>query len=236
VNPVEEPLHDPNDPHDYSHEHRPAAFLAPDLAVRPDASDFVEMPDVSAVPPQHEPLPVWLYIVCGVALFFAGSSFAGLDLGQGYYDVGMGAPAVATEVGPQQPTPPPDPMTLGKTLYQGNCASCHQASGAGQPGSYPPMIGSEYVTGSKEMLAAILLDGLQGPVTVKGSAYGANVMPAWANLSNDKLADIMTYIRKQWGNNADEVKSEDVAAVRSKAGARSSPWTSPDLDKLKAAK
>lgn len=127
-------------------------------------------------------------------------------------------------------------MSLGKQLYQGNCANCHQASGAGQPGSYPPMVGSEYVLGSKEMLAAILLDGVQGPLTVKGGQYGTNVMPAWANLSDEKLADIMTYIRKSWGNGADEVKPADVTAVRTKDASRSSPWVSSDLDKMKSAK
>jgi mono/diheme cytochrome c family protein len=205
------------------------------MAVRPDASDFVEMPEVSAVPPQHEPLPVWLYVICGVALFFAGSSYAGIDFEDGYYDVGMGAPAgpLLAEAAAAAPT---DPMSLGKQVYQGNCANCHQASGAGQPGSYPPIVGSEYVLGSKEMLAAILLDGVQGSLTVKGGQYGTNVMPAWANLSDDKLADVMTYIRKSWGNGADEVKPADVAAVRAKDASRTSPWASSDLDKMKSSK
>lgn len=234
MNPSDQPVS--HDPHDYSHEHRPAAFLAPDIAVRPDAPDFVEMPDVSAVPPAHEPLPVWLYIVCGIALFFAGSSYAGLDIEEGFYDAGMGAPAVSHEDVAEN-SAPLDPMALGKQLYQGNCANCHQASGAGQPGSYPPLAGSEYVLGSKEMLAAILLDGVQGSMTVKGGQYGTNVMPAWGpNLSNEKIADIMTYIRKQWGNNADEVKPDEVAAVRTKDASRSTPWESGDLEKMKAAK
>jgi mono/diheme cytochrome c family protein len=237
VNDQDDPaLHDPNNPHDnYGHEVRPAAFLAPDMAVRPDASDFVEMPDVSVVPPQHEPLPSWLYVVCAVALFFAGSSYAGLELGEGYYDVGMGGPAESHE-DVAQAAAPTDPMSLGKQLYQGNCANCHQASGAGQPGSYPPMVGSEYVLGNKEMLAAILLDGVQGSLMVKGGQYGTNVMPAWANLSDEKLADIMTYIRKSWGNTGDEVKPADVTAVRTKDASRATPWSSADLDKMKSGK
>jgi len=234
VNPMDEPA--AQDPQDYSHEHRPAAFLAPDLAVRPDASDFVEMPDVSAAPTQHEPLPVWLYLVCGVALFFAGSSFAGLDLGEGYYDVGMGAPAVAQTEQAAEGAASADPMVIGKAVYQSNCANCHQASGTGSPGSYPPMAGSEYVLGSKDVLAAILLDGLQGPVTVHGGQYGSAAMPPWANFSNDKLAALMTYIRKSWGNTGDEVKPEEVAAARAKVASRTTPWAAPELDKLKSAK
>jgi mono/diheme cytochrome c family protein len=214
---------------------RTAAFLAPDLAVRPDASDFVEQPDVTSIPPQHEPLPTWLYVVCGVALFFAGSSYAGLELGTGYYDVGMGAPTLSHEdVAP--PAAPTDPMSVGKTLYQGNCANCHQASGAGQPGAYPPMVGSEWVLGSKEMLSAILLDGVAGPLSVHGGQFGANVMPQWTNLSDEKLADIMTYIRGTWGNSAGAVKPEDVAAVRAKDASRTAPWAQSDLEKMKASK
>jgi mono/diheme cytochrome c family protein len=228
-----EKLSDPE--YELAHEKRPAAFLAPDMAVRPDASDFVEMPDVSAVPPQHEPLPVWLYIVCGIALFFAGSSYAGLEVGEGYYDEGMGGAEVAASAGPAV-APPMTTMDLGKQYYQGNCANCHQASGAGQPGSYPPLVGSEYVLGNKEMLAAILLDGVQGSLMVKGSPFGTNVMPAWANLSDDRLADIMTYIRGTWGNKADEATAAEVAAVRAKEAVRSSPWTSADLDKMKSMK
>jgi mono/diheme cytochrome c family protein len=211
---------------------RPAAFLAPDLAVRPDASDFIEQPEFTTEPVARESLPGWLYILCGIALFFAGSSFAGIEFDTGYYDEGMGAPVVAT-LEESTVTAPLDPAALGKSLYNGNCANCHQASGAGQPGAYPPMVGSEYVLGSKGMLAAILLDGVQGPLTVEKNPFGSNVMPAWANLSDEKLADIMTYIRKSWGNTADEVKPEDVAAVRAMEAKRTTPWGQSDLDGMK---
>ena len=86
------------------------------------------------------------------------------------------------------------------------------------------------------MLAAILLDGVQGPLVVKSSPYGTNVMPAWANLSDEKLADIMTYIRKLGGNSADEVKPDEVTAVRSKEASRSTPWGQSDLDQMKSMK
>jgi mono/diheme cytochrome c family protein len=214
---------------------RPAAFLAPDLAIRPDASDFVEQPEIAAAPTARELLPAWLYVLCGVALFFAGSSFAGIEFDTGYYDEGMGAPATAATQGPPV-APSQTPLDIGKTLYNGNCANCHQASGAGQPGAYPPMVGSEYVLGSPRVLAAILLDGVQGPLTVENSPYGTNVMPPWPNLSDDKLADIMTYIRKSWGNSADEVKPEDVAAVRAKESSRTQPWGQSDLQQMKTMK
>lgn len=214
---------------------RPAKFLAPDLAVRPDASDFIEQPDMTVVPPTRETLPVWLYVVCGIALFLAGSSYAGLDLGPGYYDQGMGG--APEETGPALAVAEDtSPMAVGKKLYNGNCASCHQASGAGQPGAYPPMVGSEWVLGSKPMLAAILLDGVAGPLSVHGNEFGTNVMPAWANLSDQNLADIMTYIRGTWGNSADAVAPGDVTTARTKVASRTSPWAEADLTKMKGEK
>ena len=211
---------------------RPAQFLAPDLALRPDASDFVEQPEMNVIPPARETLPVWLYIICGVALFLAGSSYAGVDFGPGYYDQGIGGGAEETA---QQGPPPEDksPMAVGKALYSNNCANCHQASGAGQPGAYPPMVGSEWVLGSKPMLASILLDGVAGPLSVHGSAFGSNVMPAWANMPNENLADIMTYIRGTWGNTGDPVTPDEVAAARAKDASRTSPWAQSDLMQMK---
>jgi mono/diheme cytochrome c family protein len=222
--------------HDHNPEQKPAPFLAPDTAIRPDASDFIEQPDISASPSQRESLPLWLYLVCGFALFLAGSSYAGIDLGPGYYDQGVGAPAGPTHDDMAAAPEATDPMSLGKKLYNGNCANCHQASGAGQPGAYPPMVGSEWVLGSKEMLSAILLDGVAGPLNVHGGAYGTNVMPAWANLSNENLADIMTYVRASWGNAGDAVKPEDVASTRTKDASRATPWAEPDLMKMKGTK
>jgi len=211
---------------------RPAKFLAPDLAVRPDASDFIEQPEMIVAPPARETLPVWLYVVCGFALFMAGSSYAGLDFGPGYYDQGSGAPAEAmAAAGPA--VEDTSPMAVGKQLYNGNCANCHQASGAGQPGAYPPMVGSEWVLGSKPMLAAILLDGVAGPLSVHGNEFGTNVMPAWANLPDDKLADIMTYIRSTWGNTGDAVTPADVTAARTKDASRTQPWAESDLMQMK---
>jgi mono/diheme cytochrome c family protein len=211
---------------------RPAKFLAPDLALRPDASDFVEQPELNVITPARETLPVWLYLICGFALFLAGSSYAGFDIGPGYYDQGMGG---ASEETAQAGPPPADtsPMAVGKSLYNNNCANCHQASGAGQPGSYPPMVGSEWVLGSKPMLASILLDGVAGSLSVHGGEFGSNVMPAWSQMPNENLADIMTYIRGTWGNTADAVTPDVVAAARTKDASRTQPWAQTDLMQMK---
>jgi mono/diheme cytochrome c family protein len=200
--------------------------------VQPGAPDFVEVPDAEPTPAtEHESLPWWLYLICGFALFLAGSSFTGFE-GMELYDQGPGAAMLAENSGPAAPAAPLSQMDIGKQVYDGNCANCHQASGAGQPGSYPPLGGSEYVNGDPTALSAIMLHGLQGPVTVEGGAYGSQQMPGWATVLNDeKIAGVMTYIRASWGNKADAVKPADVSAARAKFASQSDAYTMDTLMK-----
>jgi mono/diheme cytochrome c family protein len=203
-------------------------------AIQPKAPDFVETPEVAPLAPEHEPLPLWLYLVCGVALFLAGSSFTGFEMfGSGLLDQGPGGPgpASASSLAVQAPA---TPMDLGKKIYGQNCANCHQASGMGQPGSYPPLAGSEWVLGSKERLAAILLKGLQGPLTVEGSsAYGSQAMPAQESvLTPEKIADLMTYLRGSWGNTAGPVTADEVDAAKTKFASQTAAYCQADLLKI----
>lgn len=201
-------------------------------AIQPKAPDFVETPEVAPLSAEREPLPVWLYLVCGFALFLVGSSFTGFGIfGRDMLDQGPGGPlASASESAAEPPT---TPMEIGKKLYGGNCANCHQASGQGQPGAYPPLVNSEYVLGSKERLAAILLKGLQGPVTVTGASFGTQVMPAQETiLTPEKIANLMTYIRGSWGNTANAVTTDEVNAAKTKYASRSTAFTEAELQKI----
>lgn len=204
-----------------------------DSAIQPDAPDFVETPDVQPLSTVHEPTPIWLFLICGFALFMTGSSFTGFgSFGQGLYDQGM---AGAESAGGSQATAEvaETPMELGKKVFSGNCASCHQASGEGQPGSYPPLVGSEFVLGSKERLAAIILKGIQGPFHVKGTLYATQAMPAQEMLlTPEKIADVMTYIRGSWGNTASAVTPDEVNAAKTKYASRTATWNEADLLKL----
>ncbi len=201
-------------------------------AIQPEASDFAETPDNPASPTGHEPFPMWLFIVCGVALFLAGSSFTGWH--PGLYDSGPGA-AIVASTGPSTTVSAPlDPMALGKQVYGANCANCHQGSGAGQPGSYPPLGASEYVNGDVNELYAIMLHGLQGPLTVAGGSYGSQQMPGWSTaLSDEKIAAVMTYIPASWGNKASAVKPADVTAARAKFASHADAYTAPELKSIK---
>ncbi len=118
----------------------------------------------------------------------------------------------------------------GAEVY-GTCAACHMANGAGMAGVFPPLAGSEWVTGKPEVPIAIVLHGMQGEVTVNGAKYNS-VMTPWASLFSDQeVANVVTYIRSQWGNKASAVTPAQVAAVRTATKARKTQWTAAELQK-----
>lgn len=172
------------------------------------------------------PVPVWLML-----LFFALTGWGGWYLGT--YSAGF-VPGVHTD-GPMAVarggTPaaeePLDPMVVGKYVYN-NCASCHQDNGAGVPGVYPPLAGSEWVNGSPEALVRIVLHGLNGRVTVRGAEYSGE-MPSWLHLRDRQIAAVLTYIRASFGNQAGPVADTLVAEARKQTAGRSQTWTAPEL-------
>lgn len=203
----------------------------PQSALQPNSPDFRETPDIEPFSDLREHFPVWLYIACGVALFLAGSSFTGFDtFGRDMLDQGPGGPVhVASAAAVEAPL---TPAQIGAKIYSQNCASCHQATGMGQPGMYPPLAGSNWVVGSKLRLTAILLKGLQGPVSVSGAGgtFGVSAMPAQeAALTPDKLANLMTYLRSAWNNKAGPVTEDEVNAAKTKFASHSEAFTEQEL-------
>ncbi|SMP60966.1 Cytochrome c, mono-and diheme variants [Neorhodopirellula lusitana] len=120
-----------------------------------------------------------------------------------------------------------DPILLGKRIYN-NCVSCHQASGEGVAGQYPPLNQSEWVLGDDRILARILLGGLNGPIEVKGTTYNAQ-MPAWKQLSDRDIAAVLTFIRQNWNNTAPAVEESTIANVRASIGTRASAYSASEL-------
>ncbi len=119
----------------------------------------------------------------------------------------------------------------GAELY-GTCAACHMPTGAGLPGAFPPLAGSEWVTGRAEVPIAIVLHGMQGPVTVQGATYNSVMTPWGTMFSDEEVANVVTYIRSQWGNKASAVTAADVAKVRAATKAQAAPLTAEELRKL----
>jgi mono/diheme cytochrome c family protein len=106
-----------------------------------------------------------------------------------------------------------DTGVAGAQVYATYCATCHQGNGLGDSGRFPPLAGSEWVTGSKEKLVRVVLNGLEGPIQVKGRPYN-NVMPQHRFLKDEDIAAVLTYIRGQFGNRASPVSAGEVRALR----------------------
>ncbi|MGB6986781.1 MAG: cytochrome c [Candidatus Aquilonibacter sp.] len=104
--------------------------------------------------------------------------------------------------------------SAGAKVYNQNCASCHQANGQGQPGTFPPLVGNPTVTGYDIHLIHIVKYGLSGPIKVDNVQYNG-MMPAWGQqLSNADIASVLTYIRSSWGNRSRPISESRVAAVQ----------------------
>ena len=132
------------------------------------------------------------------------------------------------------PAPSAAGVVDGKKIFTINCVACHQASGKGLPGVFPPLDGSEWVVGDERTLANILLHGVTGELVVLGATY-KGAMPPFKQLSNDELAAVLSYVRTEWSNKSGAVKPELIEAER-KASTRTAPFNGGTELKTLAAK
>lgn len=193
-----------------------------ELATKPDDGGHYRM------------LPLVLLFVFSGLIFYGGTY---LNRYSGHYNASIfnetAHPASATAAAPKI-----DPVVLGKRNYEQVCAACHQPTGLGVEGIYPPLAGSEWVLGSPERVIRIVLHGLKGPVAVKGKQFGQAAMPVFGqvpgsgyNWSDDRIAAVLTYIRQEWGNKADPISAEQVAAIHAKEGSHKE-WSQEELEKI----
>jgi glucose/arabinose dehydrogenase len=106
-----------------------------------------------------------------------------------------------------------DLVVGGEKIFTVYCAACHQNDGKGASGRFPPLAGTDWVTGDKKRLIGILLNGLEGSIVVNGETY-INAMPQHGFLSDREIANVLTYIRQSFGNAASDVSQEEVAKIR----------------------
>ncbi|GJM29320.1 MAG: hypothetical protein DHS20C17_19550 [Cyclobacteriaceae bacterium] len=104
----------------------------------------------------------------------------------------------------------------GKKIYDQYCVVCHMADGQGVPNAFPPLTQTEYVNGDADRLIGIVLNGLSGEIEVKGQVYNG-VMVAHNFLNDQEVADVITYVRSSFGNDASAVTVDQVAAIRAAA-------------------
>jgi uncharacterized protein len=116
----------------------------------------------------------------------------------------------------------------GAEIYNLTCVACHQPTGAGLEGAFPPLDGSDWVTGDPTLPIRIVIGGLQGPVKVSGQDYNS-VMPPHVDLDDQKISDVITYVRQSWSNDAAPVSAAQVKEIREKDKDRTAPWTAAEL-------
>jgi nitrite reductase (NO-forming) len=106
-------------------------------------------------------------------------------------------------------------IAAGAAVFGRTCAACHQPTGQGIPNAFPPLAGSDFLLADKARSIGIVLGGLQGPVAVNGKHFDG-VMPPHGFLSDDDIANVLTYVRNSWGNQGEPVTREEVAVRRAR--------------------
>ena len=119
--------------------------------------------------------------------------------------------------------PPKLDAERGQASYLAQCAACHQPTGQGLPGAFPPLAGSDWLKGkpADEVIAAVLA-GVTGEITVNGGKYNS-VMPAMSHLGDEDIAAILSFVLTSWENGGEPVSAAQVAAVRAGKGVSSDP-------------
>lgn len=176
----------------------------------------------------NQPVPLLVAsITLAMVLFGAGYLLLSEPFGQS----GLGDRRTLADLRPGTPAAATAGTIDGKVVFASNCASCHQATGKGLPGVFPPLDGSEWAVGDERVLANILLHGVSGEMMVAGTTY-SGTMPPFKQLGNDELAAVASYIRSSWSNKAAAIEPALFERER-KASDRSTPFAGgAELDAL----
>lgn len=185
----------------------------------------------------REPVP-WFFWAAVLLAFFWGGWYLGRHGGEfglaTHIAIGGRDAGTTASVREQTEAALANPIAAGERIYSNNCASCHQATGEGVPGAFPPVAGSSWVTGDPRTLTRILLHGLQGPIEVAGQTYNG-AMPAWRDLLKDEeIAALATFLRQMGPNSAPPVSLEEVTTLRTLHADRTDTWTAEELVQAEA--
>ncbi len=120
-------------------------------------------------------------------------------------------------------------LELGRKHFAVYCAACHQADGSGTWGGPPPLMDSPWIRGPETRVIRIVLNGLKGPIEIKGKTYNLE-MPGFGTMIDDvKMATLLTYARNQFGGLDEPLRPEVVNRVRAATKDRTGYWTAPEL-------
>lgn len=106
-------------------------------------------------------------------------------------------------------------LERGKTVYAQFCLTCHQADGSGVPNLNPPLTKNQWTMGPKAVLIKQVLKGSHGTVEIDGDTFH-NTMPPMAQLTDQQIADVLSFVRNNFGNKASKVTPAEVNAERAK--------------------
>jgi mono/diheme cytochrome c family protein len=205
-----------------------------DMNTRTDRSDTTAETEPTAGSTQA---PVWMFVMIAV-LSFWGMGF--LDRHAGGFNPKVYEPhkSYAEVHGMQPVSREGEVFAKGKKLFESaGCVLCHQVTGMGTPGQFPPLAGSDWVLAAKpDRIIRVAWNGLTGPIQVKGTEFNqqmANIGQA-LNLSAEDMAALLTFIRgnSAWGNDASPVTAEQVKPVLEQIAARQEAWTADELQKI----
>lgn len=208
-------------------------------AHNPDSTDLdrlhpaVKREKIDAAP-GTEPAPMWVVFLVLVAAVIAGSQLGDVSdfaFEAGHPQIKVADPRPGGAGGGEALDPMQLAMKKGSATYA-LCGGCHQGSGMGVPGAFPPLAGSDWVTGGTERSIRVVLNGLSGPIKIKGADFAAPspMPPQGAVLSDQDIANVLTFIRNSWGNKGGMVTKEMVQKVRDAEKARAAPWTGAELE------
>src|SRR5207249_4682662 len=124
----------------------------------------------------------------------------------------------------------------GKAVYMQTCIACHQPTGLGIPGAFPPLAGTEYTGGDSRRMIAMTLKGVNPPLKIKEMTYVVPMPPLplqFPVLADDvKLADVINFVRNSFGNKDEKaVTPAMIDGVRKEFADRTEPWTEAELKK-----
>jgi mono/diheme cytochrome c family protein len=152
-------------------------------------------------------------VLFGVVYIFISDPFGNASLGDRRTVADLSGPAPAAA----------GAAVDGKAVFAAQCAACHQATGKGLPGVFPPLDGSEWVQGDTRILANILLHGINGEISVAGATY-SGAMPAFQQLGDAELAAVASYIRSAWSNKVGALPATLFEQERKAGSARTTPF------------
>jgi len=181
-------------------------------------------------------VPIWLILLLGL-LVFCGMVY--FDKYGGWFNPEVFAPFEKYEdVSLAQPYDPEAAYyALGESVFKESCALCHQMTGLGKAGQFPPLAGSDWLNApGPDRIGRLVLNGLTGPIKVEAAngevSLNATMAPLGGSYTDEKVAAVLTYARQQWGNHASKITPEQIKAIRAAITGHPGSFTPDELLKI----